>query len=220
MNIREIATTLAAYACDNRRVNDPVYRMVTENRDPGPVYSSCGDLAHWLLFTLGCRAAFINRQEHQGYVMGRNVSRLSNAAEAVDPDKAVREAVAKASREAPLTKATRRSLTATLTREQYAALDLQPGDILIKWQTGPDAHVMVFDRIEGDTIHTYDYGKGALSREAWRKAPNQIEGARRQRSLVGFGLKRVLRLDAVEFTAEPNTELIAAAFEWEGTEPV
>jgi len=47
---------------------DPFYKVVTENRDgPTPAlrarYSSCADLAHWLLRCLGVRADWLNRED-------------------------------------------------------------------------------------------------------------------------------------------------------------
>lgn len=93
--LRTFATELVVYACGKwsggRSESDPVYREVTENRDVGAAqasYSSCGDLAHWLLYRLGCRSRFINRKEHQGWAHGMNVSRLAfcNAAEDASPD--------------------------------------------------------------------------------------------------------------------------------------
>jgi hypothetical protein len=82
--LHAFATDLVNYACgkwsNGRDENDPIYREVTENRDVGPAqkrYSSCGDLAHWLLYRLGCRARFVNRKEHQGWIPGMNVARLA-----------------------------------------------------------------------------------------------------------------------------------------------
>jgi hypothetical protein len=82
--VREFATQLLNYACakwtGGRDEDDPVYREVTENRDVGAMqrsYSSCGDLAHWVLFRLGCRSQFLNRQEHRGWKPGKNVSLLA-----------------------------------------------------------------------------------------------------------------------------------------------
>lgn len=51
-----------------RDESDPFYRVVTEDRDgPTPklrnAYSSCGDLAHWLLRCLGVRAGWLNRND-------------------------------------------------------------------------------------------------------------------------------------------------------------
>lgn len=47
---------------------DPFYKIVTENRDgPTPLlrakYSSCADLAHWMLRCLGVRADWLNRND-------------------------------------------------------------------------------------------------------------------------------------------------------------
>lgn len=42
---RRIAREWCDFAI-GRTPSDPVYRWVTEGRDPGPIYSSCGDLAH------------------------------------------------------------------------------------------------------------------------------------------------------------------------------
>ncbi len=74
MNLPEAQTLAAAllrYAVADgagRSELDPVYRVITENRDgPTPAlrarYSSCGDLAHWLLRCLGVRAAWLNRDD-------------------------------------------------------------------------------------------------------------------------------------------------------------
>jgi hypothetical protein len=81
---RAFATEFVEYACGKltggRSENDPVYQAVTEGRDRGRLqktYSSCGDLAHWLLFRMGCRSRFINRKEHLGWKVGANVSALA-----------------------------------------------------------------------------------------------------------------------------------------------
>lgn len=93
---REFVVQLISYACgrfDNgRNEDDPVYQTVTEGRDVPPFrksYSSCGDLAHWLLFRLGSRLDLINRKEHRGFRIGLNVSKLafsSLAEDAADDD--------------------------------------------------------------------------------------------------------------------------------------
>ncbi len=49
-----------------RGENDPFYKIVTEGRDVGKwqaSYSSCADLAHWLLRCLGVRAPWLNRDD-------------------------------------------------------------------------------------------------------------------------------------------------------------
>src|SRR5262245_45090042 len=79
VDYRQLATDLVEYACGGaggRDEKDPVYRAVTEGRDNGP-YSSCGDLAHWMLYRLGVRLPFINRAEHLGWTSGANVARLA-----------------------------------------------------------------------------------------------------------------------------------------------
>jgi hypothetical protein len=61
--------------------DDPRYQIVTEHRDVGAMqarYSSCGDLAHWLLYRLGVRLPWINRQEFHGWSVGANVSKLAS----------------------------------------------------------------------------------------------------------------------------------------------
>lgn len=64
-----------------RRYGDPVFEDVTEGRQ-APVggkysYSSCADLAHWLLFRLGFRFSWINREEAGGWVSQVNLNRLT-----------------------------------------------------------------------------------------------------------------------------------------------
>lgn len=93
---QEFVVQLISYACgrfgNGRDEDDPVYQTVTEGRDVPPFrksYSSCGDLAHWLLFRLGSRLDLINRKEHKGFKIGRNVSKLafsSLAENAADDD--------------------------------------------------------------------------------------------------------------------------------------
>jgi len=80
---------LLDWACDGERgvsEDHPHYVDVTEGRDVGAMrakYSSCGDLAHWLLYRLGCRAPWVNRKEHRGWKVGANVSLLATAPQSV-----------------------------------------------------------------------------------------------------------------------------------------
>ncbi len=78
---RNLAKQLLTYACNGDKCRpekgDHVYDAVTENRDCGPKYSSCGDLGHWLLYRLGVRLGMVNRQENLGWGMGKNVSKLA-----------------------------------------------------------------------------------------------------------------------------------------------
>ena len=68
-----------------RLVETPVYKAVVENRQEeakssGTFYSSCGDLAHWLLYRLGLRTDTVNRKEHKGWEWfgaRNNVTRLA-----------------------------------------------------------------------------------------------------------------------------------------------
>lgn len=132
------------------------YKLVTENRDPGPVYSSCADLAHWMLWRLGVRSKYVNREERTeangDWKGGLNVSKLAFGPDAVTPWKA------------PVPKC---------------------GDIWIIWSKpqGTDAHVLVVDRLDTDAgvLHSYDYGQAALSPERWK--PNSVEGKHCERAV-------------------------------------
>jgi hypothetical protein len=83
VDYRKMAAELVEFACKvgpGRPETDPVYQAVTEGRDRPPYpnkYSSCGDLAHWMLYRLGVRLPLINRSEHIGWTSGVNVSRLA-----------------------------------------------------------------------------------------------------------------------------------------------
>lgn len=79
MNDRERAFMFLAMATDydaGRRQRDPLFEAVTEHRQREG-YSACGDLAHWLYFRMGFRFDWVNRQEHQGWRMGRNLALLT-----------------------------------------------------------------------------------------------------------------------------------------------
>lgn len=86
--LRFAAVALAEYACGRagRSKDDPVYTEVTEGRDSPPnrrSYSSCGDLGHWLLYRLGCREKWVNREAAPGgYRSTLNVSLLAAHGEA------------------------------------------------------------------------------------------------------------------------------------------
>lgn len=67
----------ARYGGTGRDESDAVYKRVTEGRDdmrPGG-YSSCGDLAHCMLWTLGVRLNWVNHGPQ--WRVGRNVSALA-----------------------------------------------------------------------------------------------------------------------------------------------
>jgi hypothetical protein len=112
---------LLDWACGGERgvdENHPHYVEVTEGRDVGAMqrkYSSCADLAHWLLFRLGVRAPWINRAEHRGWKVGANVSMLATTA------------------------------SNSVRRTPVPGARFEAGDVLIVWNDtqGRDAHVMV-----------------------------------------------------------------------------
>ena len=78
---RALAKQLLTYACNGDQCRpekgDDIYGAITENRDCGSKYSSCGDLGHWLLYRLGVRLGMVNRKENLGWGMGQNVSKLA-----------------------------------------------------------------------------------------------------------------------------------------------
>lgn len=93
--IRQAACALALYAVDDdykkgRVSGDPIHEEVTEGRRKAwedarkkgaewartGTYSSCGDLAHWLLYKLGCREDWVNRREHLGWKVQANIWKL------------------------------------------------------------------------------------------------------------------------------------------------
>ncbi len=75
---RRLAVALLEWACRNKAVEttDERYKRVIEKRKYEPPSSSCGDCAHWLLFRLGVRLTWVNRDENGGWIPGKNVSRL------------------------------------------------------------------------------------------------------------------------------------------------
>jgi len=82
--MRKFAVSLLEYACNGdsgRAETDLVYLLdVTEGRDQGAMrrkYSSCGDLAHWMLMRIGVRSRWVNRDEHRGWRVGMNVALLT-----------------------------------------------------------------------------------------------------------------------------------------------
>lgn len=73
--VRELACDFLVMACKDthgRRQYDPIFEAVTEKRQ-GRGYSSCGDLAHWLLFRMGFRCPWLNRAEFKGWRQGQNL---------------------------------------------------------------------------------------------------------------------------------------------------
>lgn len=76
LEYRKRAVELLEYACDGSpKKGSQRWLEITENRNTLK-YSSCGDLAHWMLFRLGFRVRWINRDENLGWRMGMNIARL------------------------------------------------------------------------------------------------------------------------------------------------
>ncbi len=138
---RLCARKLVEYACGDtsgRSESDPVYQRVTEGRDVGAAqakYSSCGDLAHWMLYRLGARESFVNRAENKpwGWRVGRNVSQLCYNKLVHEPKPG----------------------------ERFAPGDIL---VVFNDPGGRDAHVLVALEHNGDVVLSGDYGQpgGAL----------------------------------------------------------
>jgi hypothetical protein len=86
MDPRQTARELLEFAGQDsehgRPFADPIYRAIVEGRQDrwikaGRFYSSCGDLSHWLLFRMGIRAAYVNRDEHRGWRNTQNITLLA-----------------------------------------------------------------------------------------------------------------------------------------------
>ena len=111
---------LLEWACAGGALDEdrPHYQAVTEGRDRGTAqdrYSSCGDLAHWLLYRLGCRQHWVNRKENLGWRQGTNVGDLAFGA------------------------------PTSVRRTPRPGARFDTGDVVIIWNRadGTDAHVMV-----------------------------------------------------------------------------
>ncbi len=122
--ICKLAPRLLDWACIGAETKRGNYLTVVEGRD-WPRYSSCADLAHWLLYRLGCRQEWINRREHSigdlgqaGWDVSVNVGRLAFTA----PN--------------------------SVRRTPLPGIVASAGDIFIQWNeaTGRDAHVFLCRR--------------------------------------------------------------------------
>lgn len=201
---RDSARRWCEYACNGakgRRLRDPVYQRITEGRDiPGTArdgYSSCGDLAHWLLYKLGVRSAWLNRAEHLGFRSGMNLARLCPRPQFTNP----------------------------WARKARGEEVFHTGDILIIWDERRrgqpnytlDGHALVVDRHEGRTLHSWDFGQGPMGPRS--PQANYIEGQRRTRPLTfsgglwvapdGRSIQSVLSLSEVLEAAKAAGELAA-----------
>jgi hypothetical protein len=184
--LRETALALAAYATAQgagRDAGDTVFERITEGRlsgnmarrkkgSPEVPYSCCGDLAHWMLFALGCRdERLVNRDTDGGetpWAMGANITRLGGSG---------------------------------LVQKAGPGLRPKPGDILFLDQHGGHVCVLrSWD--EGDliiepygTVMTEDYGQ-PMGRRRTRKLTS-VRGAL---FLDGAPLRWWLPLDRVRLT--------------------
>jgi hypothetical protein len=79
---RKRAVAWLQYACLGNPPLDSVRHLEIKEGRVGKGYSSCGDLAHWVLYRIGVRSPWLNRKEHTGWVCGVNVSRLVAHADA------------------------------------------------------------------------------------------------------------------------------------------
>jgi hypothetical protein len=135
---RAVALLLLEHATNGdagRSESDPVYVEVTEKRDFGAKYSSCGDLCHWLHFRLGVRSDYLNRAEHKGWRVAQNISRLAWRCPAARPPKA---------------------------GERFSAGDVL---IVFNQKNGLDAHALVVRDHTGDEVHSADYGQPGGARK-------------------------------------------------------
>ncbi len=149
------AVALDTWACNGtvgRSKTDPVYQMVTEGRDvPSSFtsYSSCADRAHWRFWRLGCRRPFVNREERtpapKDFHWGMNVAWLHDL-----------------SKGAPCLFATQANGVRfpVAPKEDW---EPSPGDEMLTWNTGPDAHSLSITAFDGSRAKTANYGTSGMS---------------------------------------------------------
>ncbi len=146
---------LDTWACNGtvgRAKTDPVYQMVTEGRDiPSSytTYSSCADRAHWRLWRLGCRLPFVNREERtpqpKDFHWGVNIAWLHDV-----------------SKGSPCLFATQ-SNGHKFPVAPGADWEPSPGDELLIWNTGNDAHSCSIVSYDGSRAQTANYGASGMS---------------------------------------------------------
>lgn len=176
----------ATNGATGRTVDDPIYQEAVERRDPGPKYSSCADLAHGMLAELGCIEHWVNRAAlkgvngHPGFRYGTPQITGLRAPLGKESANPFAELVAP-----------------TVSARRAALKSLAPGDIMVTWTTGNDAHVCVFCSFDGARVTSWDLGQGPLDPKAWVNNRSHIEADRRVRSVAYFPLRSVLRLERV-----------------------
>jgi hypothetical protein len=151
---RIVAVALDEWACGydkGRPKTDPVYQQIVEKRDVPSTYahySSCADRAHWRLWRLGCRLPFVNREERSplphDWHIGLNIAMLHDV-----------------SKGSPV-------LTGGNKVAAPPGVDWvpSPGDEMIIWNTGNDAHSLSVLDWDGKLARTSNYGAGGMSPSA------------------------------------------------------
>lgn len=195
ISVQKLAVRLLEWACCAGASGDArmyhqiaethhTYKLVTEGRDsragkPDPNYSSCGDLAHWLLYRMGVRDARVNRAEYMTSKVGNDSPRR-----ALSPNYNTGANVSR--------------LTQWLPRAAPNAgttLDAAPGDILIIRGAPGTEHVMcVIDR------DAYSKDTGYPASRLWTAEYGQPGGALRTRDVA----LRVERADCGRACACPD----------------
>lgn len=145
---------LDEWACgyaDGRPKTDPVYQKVVEGRDVPATYatySSCADRAHWRLWRLGCRLPFVNREERSPLPHDWHVA--LNIAWLHDPSKGspVHYAILGGHR---------------IPVAPGVDWSPAPGDEMLIWNSGNDAHSLSVMSWDGLTARTSNYGAGGMS---------------------------------------------------------
>jgi hypothetical protein len=181
---------LLDWACAGGKLDErhPNYVRVTQGRDTSPGYSSCGDLAHWLLFTLGCRQPWVNRAGHgKGWRVGMNVSLLCYP-------------------EGPLR------------RVPAAGSIFESGDILVSWSRPDttDSHVMVCHDFDAEPLRLVVGEFGAPGGQIADKNISARDGSYYLKGK--YGTKRLMRwlpLHLVLTDAAERSELVEVELPWE-----
>lgn len=191
---RIVAIALDEWACGydkGRPKTDPIYQQVVEGRDVPATYahySSCADRAHWRLWRLGCRLPFVNREERSplpnDWHIGMNISMLYDH-----------------SKGSPAIQPTGDWVPS-------------PGDEMIIWNTGNDAHSLSVLSWDGTTAYTSNYGAGGMSASATpgakiADAPLTFDGKVWKYGKISIKtVQRVIRLEDVipTLTAQANTQ--------------
>jgi hypothetical protein len=182
-----------------------IYQGIVEGRDvPSSYesYSSCADRCHAWLWRIGCRLPFLNREERtplpKDFKWGVNISNLHDL-----------------KLSAPCLKVTN-TKGQTLPVPPGADWEPAPGDELLLWNTGYDAHSNAIVSFNGAHAVTANYGASGCSKAVFpgaklsRPTPLMFKGGRwwYGEGVHSKQVMRVLRLvDYIEtLTAKANLE--------------